>query len=303
MYAAITPLEFEEWEILLQDGSIYHLSADSFTKEYILSTEYLPPPNEVIGSLQRRIEAARGVFGKCDDGAGLSFTCHNDNEIASWSYHREPKCTFGLSLTKGSRSSKDVIMAAKLLEAALQRNSLHLRAFILFYTYSSAIKSELLAMSLQALQGQIETKQNLKAAFRLSIWVQNEQGKEFKDKLRGSLHERLFDLCMAQALLGRINLILGLPNPFSTSDDDKQFCTLLAKAAYCLATRLEDKELLNASTQLLTKRIKVSMDDFGPNLLLGTGELCSACGSSIAFHPDKILQANCQKGHLWSELM
>lgn len=279
---------------------MYYLTADSFSSDFILPTFSIPPPNEVIGSLQRKIEAARGVFGKCNDGAGLSFTCHDGNEIASWSYYREPKCVFGLSLSQRPRSSKDLSMASQLLEAAIQGDPTHLRAFIVFYTYNASIKSELLAMSLEALQGQIDTKHDLQAAFRLSVWIQGEQGKDFKDKSRVNLHIRLFDLSMAEALQGRITLTLHQLNPYPTLED-LQFCTLLVKAAYSLATRLEDKQLLQLIQQL-AKGINLKIDVSNTDSELALGEHCGACGSSVTFSPDTILQARCQKGHLWSEL-
>lgn len=282
----------------LQDGTLYLISQSSLQKDFLTPSSYLLPPNEVIGSLQRQVEAARGLFAKCDDGAGLTYLCHDGNEIASWSYYRDPKSQLGLALSRDPRSSQELPMAIQLLEAALKGDARHLRTLVTFYRYTASSKAKIWTMLLQALQREVDSRQHVQAALRLSIWMQTEDD---KDPGVASLHERLFEISLAGALQGRVYSTSARMSSF-LDEHDVDFCTRLARAGLALSSRVNHQELQQSSQYLmkntgtLTQSTSVSADGS-----FDLGETCSACGSSVALQTSNMLIAKCQKGHVWSE--
>jgi hypothetical protein len=291
-------MEHDTWEVYLNDGTLYHISQSSLKKESLQPVSYLPPPNDVIGSLQRQVEAAQGLFAKCDDGAGLSFFCHDGNQIASWSYYREPKCQFGIALTQDFRSTQELSMATHLLEAALNGDARHLRTFAIFYKYSASSKAKIWILATQALLREIESRHQMRAALRLSVWMQSE---EPKDTGMATMHEQCLELSLAEALCHRIESHMSaIPSHMET--EDSQHCTRLAKVGYVLSVRVKHDKLQTAC-QLLMQSIDkyAGLNTLSDASSIDFGEKCKACGSSVTFQTDNMLYAKCSKGHVWSE--
>ena len=277
---------------------LYLVSQSSLKKDFITPSSCLPPPNEVIGSLQRQVEAARGLFAKSDDGAGLSYLCHDGNEIASWSYYRDPKCQFGLVLTREPRTSQELPMATQLLEAALKGDSRHLRTLVTFYRYTASNKAKIWSMLIRALQEEIVSRQHVQAALQLSTWLQSEDA---KDLMLNSLHERVSEMSLAYALHSRMQSTSARMSTF-LDGDDVNFCTRLARAGLALTTRVNHPELQRSSQHML-KSVNKSSDlaSYSRDGTFDLEEKCKACGSSVAFQTSNMLIAKCQKGHIWSE--
>jgi hypothetical protein len=297
---------------MLQDGCLYSIERKTRNLNHTFETlgpnGCMPSANEVIGTLQRKVEAARGFFGRYDDDAGLTFTSQDANSIASWSYYRDAKCQLDISLARCHVRSRELHAATGLLDAALKGDMRHFRTFIVFYIYSNK-KSEISSTLFDRLQKEQAEKGQLQACLRLSTWMKNEQAKDGRDKNRSFsiLHKSILEKSLATALQRRIHSVLLtlvtllIPSPNTTNALDignLRYCTFLAIACYAVSNRLKDRNLSDASLKL---KEAIGIGKLTDGDSFDTGERCKACGSGITFSSESMLSSKCQKGHLWSE--
>lgn len=255
----------------------------------------MTPANEAIGTLQRTVEATQGLYAKVEDGSGLVFLCHDANSIASWSYFRDPKCQFGISLTNAPKQSQELQKASILILAALEGELIQLRALIMYYLRSRK-KAEWISLIIYHLERACKERATLQGAIRLCAWIQREQ---VKDRVKTQVHTRLVDLGSASILLSNVVSILTSPEIHTGTSIDSasvSFGAINCKIAQRVAERTDDKALLEAVTRL-TSLLSSTKSTEGNHV----GERCPACTSEILIDDDAALLARCQKGHLWSE--